>query len=107
MQVEDRTSEIMPLNSSSDSSDILKSGPEWQRFPFLFAKRFGVVVVAYEDGEYLLATRSNVSVEALAEARRFLGGRIKVEKMDDPTFNQALTLPNQNDSSEAMQMVEG
>lgn len=77
------------------------------RFPFMFAKRFGVVVTAFQDDQYLLAARNNVSVEALAEARRFLACAIQVEKMDDPAFNQALTLAYQNDSSEAMQMVEG
>ncbi len=78
-----------------------------QRFPFMFAKRFGLVIEARIDDVYVLACRNDVTVEALAEARRFLGARIKVNKIDDEAFNQSLSQAYQNDSSEAMQMVEG
>lgn len=78
-----------------------------KRFPFLFAKRLGLVVKEERDDAFLLVCRNDVKPEALSEARRFLGKAIVVEKLDDPGFNQALTLAYQNDSSEAMQMVQG
>jgi general secretion pathway protein E len=77
------------------------------RLPFMFAKRSGLVVQELTNDTYVLACRNNVSIGALSEVRRFLGCAIKVQKMHDTEFNKALTLAYQNDSSAAMQMVEG
>jgi len=109
--------EDLSLETSADSGLLTKDArvkessddQEQQalRFPFMFAKRFGIVIKAFSDEQYHVYCRRDVTVETLTEARRFLKTRFKVEKVDDAAFNEALTLAYQNDSSEAMQMVEG
>ncbi len=84
-----------------------KNAEKIRRFPFMFAKRHGMVVVEDTGESFKLACRFNVKPESLSEARRFLGKPVQVERLDDGNFNQALTKAYQNDSSEAMQMVQG
>lgn len=81
--------------------------PAMVRFPFMFAKRFGLVVQGFREGHYFLSCRDGLTAEALSEARRYLGHDIKIQMMDEAAFKEALTLAYQNDSSEAMQMVQG
>ncbi|OUS25805.1 type II secretion system protein GspE [Gammaproteobacteria bacterium 45_16_T64] len=77
------------------------------RLPFTFAKRNGVVIEGVSNAEAKVCYRHGVSVGVVAEVRRFLGVPIRFTEVDDTEFNRRLTLAYENDSSEAMQMVEG
>ena len=90
-----------------EKNKVVNIDPLMVRFPFMFAKRFGLVVQGFKEGHYLLACRDGLTAEALSEARRFLGHDIKIQLLDEAAFKEALTLAYQNDSSEAMQMVQG
>ncbi len=73
-----------------------------KRLPFGFAKRNGVLLtedaVLYKEGMTSLV---------FAEMQRFTGRQLEFRLVDDSTFDQQLSLSYQNDSDEAMQMIEG
>ncbi|MBZ2168179.1 MULTISPECIES: type II secretion system ATPase GspE [Marinobacter] len=77
------------------------------RLPFTFAKRNGVILTRSEEGEAVILVRPGASHSALAEANRVSGGRAKFSTIDPDHFDHALNAAYQNDSAEAMQMVEG
>jgi len=77
------------------------------RLPFTFAKRNGVILTRNEDGEAIILVRPGASHSALAEANRISGGRARFTTIEPNRFDQALNAAYQNDSAEAMQMVEG
>jgi general secretion pathway protein E len=78
------------------------------RLPFSFAKRHGVLLMS-GDGEAPRGVlfKSGVAPAALMEVQRFAGTAIAPEEVDDPTFDSQLSRTYQNDSDEAMQMIEG
>ena len=77
------------------------------RLPFTFAKRNGVILTRSEAGEPVILVRPGASHSALAEANRISGGRARFATISPDRFDQALNSAYQNDSAEAMQMVEG
>jgi general secretion pathway protein E len=78
------------------------------RLPFSFAKRQGIVLRAkLPDDNYVKAvTRSNVSIAAIAEARRFANHPLKFEEVSDQDFEFILGQVYQDNSGEAMAAME-
>lgn len=76
------------------------------RLPFTFAKRNGVILTRSDTGEAVILVRPGASHSALAEANRISGGRARFATIDSDRFDEALNSAYQNDSAEAMQMVE-
>lgn len=77
------------------------------RLPFTFAKRNGVILTRDADGQPIVLVRPGAVHSALAEANRVSGGRARFSSIDPGAFDEALNAAYQNDSAEAMQMVEG
>ncbi|WP_166259287.1 type II secretion system ATPase GspE [Marinobacter salicampi] len=77
------------------------------RLPFTFAKRNGVILTRDDQGGALVLVRPGAQHSALAEANRVSGGRARFEPIAPEAFDEALNAAYQNDSAEAMQMVEG
>ncbi|MFL2529753.1 MAG: GspE/PulE family protein [Candidatus Azotimanducaceae bacterium] len=73
------------------------------RLPFGFAKRNGVLVAP--DAETVLY-KEGLSSTAYAEVQRFVGRHLEFRLTDVSTFDKQLSLSYQNDSGEAMQMIE-
>ena len=92
-------SEIQQLPHSNNSAS--------SRLPFSFAKRNGVIVTRAGNGETIILVRPGSSHMALAEANRLCGGRARFATIEADKFDQALNDAYQNDSTAAMQMVEG
>ena len=88
-------------------TDIQPQDAPLGRLPFTFAKRNGVILTRNEEGEPVILVRPGASHTALAEANRVSGGRAKFSTVEPDRFDQALNAAYQNDSAEAMQMVEG
>lgn len=80
---------------------------EVTRFPFTFAKRNGVVLTRTDDGQAVVHFRPPLAHATFAEINRALGGNLVLEPIEDAAFDELLTKAYQNDSAEAMQMVEG
>lgn len=77
------------------------------RLPFTFAKRNGVILTRDAEGQPIVLVRPGALHSALAEANRVSGGRARFSPIDPGAFDEALNAAYQNDSAEAMQMVEG
>ncbi len=77
------------------------------RLPFTFAKKNGVILTRNDDGDAVVLFRPGAVKSALAEANRIAGGKARFATVDPGQFDHALNSAYQNDSAEAMQMVEG
>ncbi|MGC8118871.1 type II secretion system ATPase GspE [Marinobacter sp. VGCF2001] len=88
-------------------TDIQPQDAPLGRLPFTFAKRNGVILTRNDEGEPVILVRPGASHAALAEANRVSGGRARFSTIASDSFDQALNAAYQNDSAEAMQMVEG
>lgn len=102
------------VTSDKEDSDQLGAGtPDaksltlpFERLPFAFAKKQGVVITRNDDG-FVVLYRPGVTPQAFLEVNRLTLGKIAFQLVDEEEFDQALNLAYQNDSAEAMQMVEG
>ena len=97
---------------SKASAELAEKNPvsseiyEYERLPFTFAKKQGVVIVR-DKGSFQILYRPGLSPQAFAEINRLSMGRLPFIGVDEAEFDAALNLAYQNDSAEAMQMVEG
>jgi len=73
--------------------------------PFSFAKRHGVLIRDIEDGVAQAVYRTGASPLSLAEARRFVGMRLKLTRVSSDAFDGMLQLAYEQGSQMAMQMV--
>ncbi|MCU9949119.1 type II secretion system ATPase GspE [Pseudomonas sp. PDM13] len=96
----------MPSASPLDSVDSPAEAVSLRRLPFAYAKRHGVLVQVGADGARLVY-RPGTALAAVGEALRFVGRSLAFQELDAATFDAALSLAYQHDSSAAMQMVEG
>ena len=79
------------------------------RLPFSFARRYAVLLLPQDHGvnpRSALYTRG-VTPRTLAEVRRFARVPVKFKEVDQSTFDKNLGSTYQNDSEEAMLMIEG
>lgn len=90
---------LTPLDTSTDPVVV-------RRLPFAFAKRHGVLLQVGDDGVRVVF-RPGASLMAVGEVLRFAGQALDVAELDGAAFDQALSEAYQQDSSAAMQMVEG
>ena len=78
----------------------------FERLPFSFAKKQGIVLVR-EKNQFQVLYRPGLTTQAFSEVNRLTFGQLKFVSVDEAEFESALNLAYQNDSAEAMQMVEG
>ncbi len=78
------------------------------RLPFSFARRNAVMLLPQTDPHQrsALYTRG-ITPAVLAEVRRFARTSVQFKEVDKDTFAANLALTYQNDSEEAMMMIEG
>ena len=77
-----------------------------ERLPFTYAKKQGAVVVSH-GGEQKVVYRPGLTPAAFSELNRYARGTLDFELVSEQEFEEQLNLAYQNDSAEAMQMVEG
>jgi general secretion pathway protein E len=77
-----------------------------ERLPFSFAKKNGIVIVR-DGANTQVLYRDGLSADAFAEVNRLTSAQFGFRHVSDDEFEHALALAYQNDSAEAMQMVEG
>ena len=75
------------------------------RLPFGFAKRFGVLLQAQEQG-WVLYVNPTTAPAALLEVRRLLGTAFSVQKLQSTEFEALLEASYQRDSTEAQQIMQ-
>ncbi|MBU2477930.1 MAG: Flp pilus assembly complex ATPase component TadA, partial [Gammaproteobacteria bacterium] len=92
--------ELSPVAEATDAPASLS------RPSFAFAKRHGVLVSGEREGHIVVRHRSDVTLNALAELRRFLRRPLVLESVPDDRFNSLLTDAYENESSQTMMMME-
>jgi len=108
-QVSETAEQLADVDQSDDSQIIENQEVEMDiRLPFSFAKRQGIVFKAKEEGEQIIhaVVRKNVTVQALAEARRFASQKLKFEEVSDEDFEFTLGKVYQDNAGEAMAAME-
>ncbi len=98
------------MTSSATEQVAEQDVPEFEtqarvQLPFNFAKRHDVLLQLAE-GDYVLHCTEQVSLEVLAEVRRFLAAPFTLVKHSRSAFELLLTDAFQRDSSEAKQVME-
>ena len=78
-----------------------------RRLPFAFAKRHGVLVLDFIDGQAQVLVRSNATPLSITEVRRFIGMPLKMQLVDAEAFDALLQETYERESNSTMQMVEG
>ena len=78
-----------------------------RRPSFSFAKRHGLIVGAQGEDRVELIARQDVSLQAMAEMRRFLDRPIALRRVSAEEFDRLLQQAYENKSGSSMQMVEG
>ncbi len=76
------------------------------RLPFSFAKRHGVFVKSVHDS-LALVYRAGIEPQIFAEVNRLVGLKCCYEEVGPEEFDQALAAAYENNSKDAMEMVEG
>ncbi len=98
------------LNSTAPELDLdepLRSQDYiFERLPFSFAKKQGIVIVR-DKAQFQILYRPGLTTQAFSEVNRITMGQLPFVGVDEAEFESALNLAYQNDSAEAMQMVEG
>ncbi|WP_250658169.1 type II secretion system ATPase GspE [Alkalimarinus coralli] len=91
------------------SSDLVRSEPEvtYRRLPFGFAKKHSVVITQDHSGERCVLHLEPLNNSVFCELNRFMQGELRFEQVSKEVFEESLSFAYQNDSAEAMQMVEG
>jgi general secretion pathway protein E len=82
------------------------TAPE-RRLSFAFAKRHGVLVKGYVNGIAECAYRADTSPMALAEVRRYLRTKLKLERVDEPSFDALLRSAYEGGNAATMEATEG
>lgn len=101
-QAEHKLSDVdAPVIQPETANDFM-----FERLPFSFAKKQGVVIVK-EANHFQVLYRPGLSAHAFAEVNRLTSGQLPFVGVEEGEFETALNLAYQNDSAEAMQMVEG
>ncbi|MFZ5561356.1 MAG: type II secretion system ATPase GspE [Pseudomonadota bacterium] len=90
-----------------EASLVAEPAAVLRRFPYAFAKRYGVLLDRVEAGRGHVFHRPGLRLAALAETRRLLGLPLVCEEVSPEVFGNLLARAYQSDSSESMQMVEG
>ncbi|UZE94472.1 type II secretion system ATPase GspE [Alkalimarinus alittae] len=91
------------------SSDLVLSEPETihGRLPFGFAKKHSVVIAKDHTGELCVLHAQSLNNRLFCELNRITQGVLRFEQVSKEAFEESLSFAYQNDSAEAMQMVEG
>jgi len=78
-----------------------------RKLSFAFAKRHGVLIRQVVDGVAEAIYRDKVAPQSVAEVRRFIGLPLKLERVTEEEFDEALRRAYEAGTSATMQMVEG
>ena len=95
----------MTLESSSDQIQV-QTTTNAARLPFGFAKKHSVVIAKDHSGELCLLHSEAISNRTFCELNRFTQGKLRFELVSPDFFEESLSISYQNNSEEAMQMVE-
>ena len=88
-------------------SEVAHAAVPERRLSFAFAKRHGVLVKRYASGVAECAYRADTTPQALAEVRRYLRTKIKLERVDEATFDTMLRQAYEGGNAATAAAAEG
>ena len=91
------------MNSAVARQELVSN----RKLSFAFAKRHGVLIRQVVDGVAEAIYRDKVAPQSVAEVRRFIGLPLKLERVTEEEFDEALRRAYEAGTSATMQMVEG
>ncbi len=99
---------IMFADSESANDETDRTANIERKIPLAFARNFGVFC-REEDNSLILVHKHDATLDSILEARRVLAypGCYKFHALQDKEFDEALNASYEQDSAEAMQMVQG
>jgi general secretion pathway protein E len=96
---------------SADATEVLASPagalPPAARLSFAFAKRHGVLVRGFDGDDALVTCREGADPRGIAEVRRHLGRRLRLERVPADTFDELLQKAYEAGTEAAMEAAEG
>lgn len=96
------------MNFETSSEPVLsESESNHGRLPFGFAKKNSVVISKDHTGELCVLHTEVLNNSLFCELNRITKGDLRFEQVSKDVFEESLSFAYQNDSAEAMQMVEG
>ncbi len=97
-----------PLDASPPpDQEEIETADGFRLLPFSFAKRHGLLVHGYENGQALTLVRNDASPASLAETRRFIDGPLRTEVVTPEQFDARITEFYEQESNSKIAMVEG
>jgi general secretion pathway protein E len=78
-----------------------------RRPPFAFAKRHGLIVAEDRGDHVLVMARPGTSVDALQEARRFVGRSLRLQRVGADEFDALLSRTYEGQTGAASSLMEG
>lgn len=106
-QIAQRKSESSVSDRMSDPLAGVGSLQSITRLPFTFAKKNGVVISGNGAGQPVVYFKQGLKTLTFAEVNRITFGKLEFEEVTTDQFEEFLSRAYQNNSAEAMQMVEG
>jgi len=83
-----------------------KKDQSFQDIPYTFAKRHGVLIERDSADDMLLVHRPGVQLQALSEARRKAGQKLKLESVTSDEFDARLTRHYEGETGQAMDIMD-
>ena len=81
-------------------------GPGEQRLPYGFARRHGVLINQASDNQTHVIYKPGVGIEILAEVRRYIGCKVKMEEVNETRFEEMLLEQYESASTQSTQIME-
>jgi len=78
-----------------------------RRPPFAFAKRHGLIVTEDRGDHVIVMARPGTSVDALQEARRFVGRPVRLQRVDADEFDALLSRTYEGQTGAAASLMDG
>ena len=97
---------MMHLEIVDNQADENVTASASQRIPFGYAKRHGLLLGDKENGVLKVICREDVKAVNLAEIRRYLACKIRIEFISDAQFEALLQSEYEQGSSEAMTIMD-
>ncbi len=106
------TTALPPAELSPDAAlppdpDEIETADGHRLLPFSFAKRHGLLVHGYEDGQALTLVRNDADPASLSETRRFIDCPLLTEIVTPQQFDARITEFYEQESHSKIAMVDG
>jgi len=99
--------ELAPdIDTDPDFLDEDYIDPGAHKLPYGFARRHGVLISQANDNQTRVIYKPGIGIEILAEVRRFIDCKVKMEEVNETRFEKILLEQYESASSQSTQIME-